>query len=182
MANSAKARFVLDIILRVIGVGAAIGLILNGVYCFNLNGCPNPNIRDYIVSIILIVFSFLTGLAELTHFLKRFSRLSRLLHNFTYFLAYRSGRGVAYIVLGALGLTQLWWHIVTGAGAIAVGVVNISAAICRCCGGKNDADEALAKQDTVYESQDTEVGNNRRETTSSQDTIDFSSHGSNQGV
>jgi len=177
MAQTSKLRFVLDIILRILGVAAAIGLILNGVYCFNSTGCPNASIRDYIVSIVLIVFSFLLGLAEISHFFKRFASLNRLIHNFIYFLAYRSGRGVAFIVLGALGLTQLWWHIVTAIAAVVVGVINIAAAICRCCGGKNESgEEGLAKQDTVYDSHDMEVRGSR------EDNIDFSSHSSNHDL
>jgi hypothetical protein len=102
----------IDFILRIIGILISICLILVGVFCFNYCQNYDPNnptnikigngnylyIRDFIVSVILIIIGIFLCLSEIHHWLKNYKRINYLLTKSVYFLKYKTGRGIFYIM------------------------------------------------------------------------------------
>jgi len=113
-----------DTVLRIVGIVAGLGVLADGVICWKF--CPDPTIRDYVASIILEFCGILLVVSEFSHWFKnRFKILAQMVS----FLKYRTGRGVFYLIAGALCLTKYTWMILIGAVVIVVGVINLIVAI-----------------------------------------------------
>jgi len=109
---------VVEVILRILGAGVGVCLIVDGIFCFRV--CADKEWRDYIVSVILIVSGGVIGLAELG-----LSCIPARVCSLFSFLNSRLSRGVFYVVCGALAITKIWWMTAIGAGSIALGALNI---------------------------------------------------------
>eukprot|EP01112_Ceratiomyxa_fruticulosa_P022142 TRINITY_DN8021_c2_g1_i2.p1 TRINITY_DN8021_c2_g1~~TRINITY_DN8021_c2_g1_i2.p1 ORF type:complete len:209 (-),score=40.91 TRINITY_DN8021_c2_g1_i2:100-726(-) len=120
-----------EIFFRVLGVGVGICLIIDGLFCFKY--CKEKDWRDYIVSVLLMVFGAVLGLSEIG-----LGCLSAAICAPFAFLNSRLARGIMYIVCGALAITKLWWMVLISVIAIVVGVLNIIAAA-KCLGNEERA-------------------------------------------
>jgi len=146
---AARFRESVDVLLRLVGAAVAGGLIVNGVFC--IKTFDPITIRDWVVSVILIGCGGLLAIAELSHFVKRFQKLHSMIGTYLYFLAFRSGRGISYIILGALALSKVWWMIITAAAAGLIGIINLAFSVCRCLDKKKKGNETGLATKEDYE-------------------------------
>jgi len=116
-----------DVLMALYGLLTAILMIINAIICFR-GFCLVLEIRDYVASVLIIVSSLMLMLAEVNHYLKKYP-FSRYTNNAVLFLKHRTGRGIFYIVNGALGLTENKYMVAIGMFAIACGVANLVVAI-----------------------------------------------------
>jgi len=115
-----------DLILRIIGIGTALVVAIAGSYCFKI--CQTNAPRDYISQFVVCLAGSLLVVAEVGHWLKKSETFKKLLTRFLYFLYFRTGRGITFVITGTLMFTNYLMSFI-GVIAIAVGLMNLLAAM-----------------------------------------------------
>jgi len=132
-----------NIVLRVLGVIAALLMTISNIYCFyncTISKCKESTntsvnsitikkgyIRDWVASFLTICLGLALAIAEAGHWLKKFPVTRPIILRALFFLKYRTARGVFYIIGGMLTLTRVTWMIVFGVFVVLVGLVNLIA-------------------------------------------------------
>eukprot|EP00455_Lapot_gusevi_P044441 TRINITY_DN5551_c0_g5_i2.p1 TRINITY_DN5551_c0_g5~~TRINITY_DN5551_c0_g5_i2.p1 ORF type:complete len:163 (-),score=35.72 TRINITY_DN5551_c0_g5_i2:107-595(-) len=107
-----------EALVRGLGLICGCVLMLEGILCFI--SCA-LDVRAFINSCHLIIFGFLAVCAE--------SRWTWILSKFAFLLSY-FGRGVYYLFIGTLALSNEWWKILICIILCVVGLINLYISAC----------------------------------------------------
>lgn len=137
--------YVCDIILRITGLVTSVILAFAGSYC--IKECDAYTMRDYVSSSLVFVGGICMVISESSHWLKKISCLKNLIVKILFVLYHRTGRAFCYLIIGGLTLSEIRWMQIVGIFTIALGILNLIAAIWIFTRNKKETTKELPKSE-----------------------------------